>query len=428
MAKIRLVKKKTNEMSGTGGSASATPGTGAQYAAPKAFPKVAADYNKTFGTHFAPSIPNRPSKAITYKEMWEEYDEFDMEDAGPDYNNVSDLEDELRRLTRWSNQYGSKGADAQMDQLRKRIEYLKVQSTSVNEAINPEVFREFMQACSDAGLNSFQIFGMHVLVYILTLGATGAAILSALGIAQLAKDAKDAFNDWNDGRKLNPQKVKAIVQDFENKVSKLEGGRKKFFQGIINKMKRTNPEDKSSLVSINKDLTYYADRYNLNNEPVNENTDMVVAILNNPNLDPDVKKLLFKGYRDGHLTADKVVKMVQNLLMTRESTDDADFDSATTGAQGLQTTNPLPIKEGHYSEFKRTTQVRTPSEQMHRAVREIRRKIDEINKLVDYTEKMKSEMKSDVNEVRYLNRTKEALSKISAKVQETNNKIKRLVQ
>lgn len=292
MAKIRLVKKKTNEMSGTGGSASATPGIGAQYAAPKAFPRVASDYNKTFGTHFAPSIPNRPSKAITYKELWEagEYDslagilkqlgaeedsikvllkavemgalkpsdaiiitkralgmkegygEFDMEDDGPDYNSISDLEDELRRLVRWSNQYGSKGADAQIDQLRKRIEYLKSQVTN------------------------------------------------------------------------------------------------------------------------------------------------------------------------------------------EETSDDADFDSATTGAQGLQTTNPLPIKEGRYSEFKRTTQVRTPSEQMHRAVREIRRKIDEINKLVDYTEKMKSEMKSDVNEVRYLNRTKEALSKISAKVQETNNKIKRLVQ
>ena len=292
MAKIKLVKKKTNEMSGTGGSASATPGTGAQYASPKAFPKVASDYNKTFGTHFAPSIPNRPSKAITYKELWEagEYDslvsilkqlgaeedsikvllkavemgalkpsdaiiitkkalgmkegygEFDMEDDGPDYNNISDLEDELRRLVRWSNQYGSKGADAQIDQLRKRIEYLKSQVTN------------------------------------------------------------------------------------------------------------------------------------------------------------------------------------------EETSDDADFDSATTGASGLQTMNPLPIKEGRYSEFKKTTQVRTPSEQMHRAVREIRRKIDEINKLVDYTEKMKSEMKSDVNEVRYLNRTKEALAKISAKIQETNNKIKRLVQ
>jgi len=307
MAKIRLVKKKTNEMSGTGGSASATPGTGAQYAAPKAFPRVAKDYNKTFGTHFAPSIPNRPSKAITYKEMWEEYDEFDMEDSGPDYNSISDLEDELRRLTRWSNQYGSKGADAQMDQLRKRIEYLKSQSSSVNE-----------------------------------------------------------------------------------------------------------------------------------------NTDVVVATLNNPKLDPDVKKLLFKGYRDGHLTADKVVKIVQSLLMKEDddsgddsdeideeeddtfgkTNDDADYD----WANGQQEKNPLPVNEARYSEFKRTTQVRTPSEQMHRAVREIRRKIDEINKLVDYTEKMKSEMKSDVNEVRYLNRTKEALSKISAKVQETNNKIKRLVQ
>lgn len=292
MVRIKLAKKKTNEMSGTGGSASATPGTGAHYASPKAFPKVASDYNKTFGTHFAPSIPNRPSKAITYKELWEagEYDslvsilkqlgaekdsikvllkavemgalkpsdaviitkkalgmkegygEFDMEDDGPDYNNISDLEDELRRLVRWSNQYGSKGADAQIDQLRKRIEYLKSQVTN------------------------------------------------------------------------------------------------------------------------------------------------------------------------------------------EETSDDADFDSATTGASGLQTMNPLPIKEGRYSEFKKTTQVRTPSEQMHRAVREIRRKIDEINKLVDYTEKMKSEMKSDVNEVRYLNRTKEALAKISAKIQETNNKIKRLVQ
>ena len=293
MVRIKLVKKKTNEMSGTGGSASATPGTGAQYASPKAFPKVASDYNKTFGTHFAPSIPNSPSKAITYKELWEagEYDslvdilrqlgaeedaikvfmvavkygylkpseavaimkkglgvkegygEFDMEDDGPDYNNISDLEDELRRLVRWSNQYGSKGADAQIDQLKKRIEYLKSQVTN------------------------------------------------------------------------------------------------------------------------------------------------------------------------------------------EETSDDADFDSATTGAEGLQSTNPLsPINEARYTEFKKMTQVRTPGEQLHRAIREIRRKIDEINKLVSYTEKMKTEMKSDANEVNYLKRTKESLAKISAKIQETNNKIKRLVQ
>ena len=139
---------------------------------------------------------------------------------------------------------------------------------NIDEAIHPEVYREFMQACNDAGLNSFQIFGMHVLVYILTLGATGVTILSALGIAQLAKDAKDTFNNWNAGRKLNPEKVKAIVKDFENKVNKLEGGRKKFFQGIINKMKRTNPENKSALVSINRDLEHYAQAYGIKEESV----------------------------------------------------------------------------------------------------------------------------------------------------------------
>jgi DNA repair protein RadC len=47
------------------------------------------------------------------------------EDEGLNYNSISDLEDELRRLIRWSNQYGSKGADGQINQLRKRIEYLK---------------------------------------------------------------------------------------------------------------------------------------------------------------------------------------------------------------------------------------------------------------------------------------------------------------
>ena len=61
----------------------------------------------------------------------EGYDEFDMEDEGPDYNNISDLEDELRRLIRFSNQYGSKGADAKIDQLKQRIAQLKNQ---VNEA------------------------------------------------------------------------------------------------------------------------------------------------------------------------------------------------------------------------------------------------------------------------------------------------------
>ena len=42
-----------------------------------------------------------------------------------DYSNISSLEDELHRLRRWSNQYGSKGADSKIEYLKQRIEYLK---------------------------------------------------------------------------------------------------------------------------------------------------------------------------------------------------------------------------------------------------------------------------------------------------------------
>jgi hypothetical protein len=45
-----------------------------------------------------------------------------------------------------------------------------------------------------------------------------------------------------------------------------------------------------------------------------ENTDMVVSVLNNPNLDKDVKTLLMKAYEKGDLTPSKVKDIVNNLL------------------------------------------------------------------------------------------------------------------
>jgi hypothetical protein len=50
--------------------------------------------------------------------------ELDEEDS-LDYNSISDLQSERNRLVRWSNQYGSKGADYKIKQLEERIEYLK---------------------------------------------------------------------------------------------------------------------------------------------------------------------------------------------------------------------------------------------------------------------------------------------------------------
>ena len=80
--RTELKKKLKNEMSTTGTGASVTPGSGEGVATKYAFAKkdngnkIAKDYIKTFGGKLAPSIPNRPSKAFDYKELWEagEYD------------------------------------------------------------------------------------------------------------------------------------------------------------------------------------------------------------------------------------------------------------------------------------------------------------------------------------------------------------------
>jgi len=86
------------------------------------------------------------------------------------------------------------------------------------------------------------------------------------------------------------------------------------------------------------------------------------------------------------------------------------------------------LNEARYSQFKTETKLRTPTEQIHRAVREIRRKIDEIVKVVGHTERMKSELKDSNEGMSYLKRTRNAINTISEKLQELNNRIKGLTE
>ena len=67
--KERLTTKLKREMSMTGTGASVTPGVGAGVATKYAFGKT--NNSKPTGWKDAPSIPNRKSKAMDYKELWE---------------------------------------------------------------------------------------------------------------------------------------------------------------------------------------------------------------------------------------------------------------------------------------------------------------------------------------------------------------------
>jgi hypothetical protein len=62
------------------------------------------------------------------------------------------------------------------------------------------------------------------------------------------------------------------------------------------------------------------------------------------------------------------------------------------------------LNETRYSQFKKQTEVVKPSTQMHVAMKEIKRKLQEVNKIANYTSKLKVEL-SETNNVQYNKRT-----------------------
>ena len=86
------------------------------------------------------------------------------------------------------------------------------------------------------------------------------------------------------------------------------------------------------------------------------------------------------------------------------------------------------LNEVRYSQFKSQSKNRTPQEQLHMGVKQIQHKLDEINKLVEFATRMKTELKGDADQMNYLKRTHNSLFKINEKIQDINNKIKGLTE
>ena len=85
------------------------------------------------------------------------------------------------------------------------------------------------------------------------------------------------------------------------------------------------------------------------------------------------------------------------------------------------------LNEVSYSKFKNEVTYRTKAERLHKAIREVKRKLQEIDRIVEYTSRMKQEL-SEGDGIQYWNRTNNAVSQISEMVNQLNNKIKNLNQ
>ena len=73
------------------------------------------------------------------------------------------------------------------------------------------------------------------------------------------------------------------------------------------------------------------------------------------------------------------------------------------------------LNETRYSQFKKQTEVVKSSTQMQRAVREIKKKLQEANKIVNHTKQLKTEL-SEISQVEYNKRTEVVINQLMKEV------------
>ena len=107
------------------------------------------------------------------------------------------------------------------------------------------------------------------------------------------------------------------------------------------------------------------------------------------------------------------------------------YGAASGYSMGESLTNIVKeelLNEVTYHKFKNEVKFRTKNEQLHKAIREVKRKLSEIDRIVEYTSRMKQELSEGEEGIKYWKRTESNISTISEMVNTLNNKIKNLQQ
>jgi len=82
------------------------------------------------------------------------------------------------------------------------------------------------------------------------------------------------------------------------------------------------------------------------------------------------------------------------------------------------------INEG-YAKFRNETKVRPKPDQFHQAIRQVRQKVQEINRLFEYVSRLKSELSEGEDGLKYKMHTEKALAKIKEMVASLNQNVKK---
>jgi hypothetical protein len=86
------------------------------------------------------------------------------------------------------------------------------------------------------------------------------------------------------------------------------------------------------------------------------------------------------------------------------------------------------LNEVTYNKFKNEVKLRSKNEALHKAIKEVKRKLMEIDRIVEYTSMMKQELSEGEEGLKYWKATSNNVSKIAEMVNELNTKIQNLQQ
>ena len=390
MKKLK-VKGLKKEMSTTGTGASFAPGIGGQYATSKAFKKKRnEDWSKLRQGQLglaktpdvkkqikvsepfltpSPSIPNRKSKAIDYVQLWGEAKEHYQKYLK--YNPIKDMTD--------SQAWAGDNTGIDMDSL-------------------------------DA-----------------------ANVLELAKFADNKNKLKIGDVDVKDGVKYTVSDIDKTTGAIQWKVDYIPNFEKVFnefkeLRSFLNTLAKKTDDEK--IDNINDDVRTLFNRYRTHVR--NEYPDAYKRAFNenitNENLDKVAGGIPYKIENGNAIISMPLPDDTKERIIKRAKANGYSAKPNIGGGVTIFKEVKNELNEVRYSRFKKEAKLRTPTEQIHRAVKEIRQRMNEMLKIVGHTERMKSELKQSNEGMSYLKRTRNALSNISEKLTELNNRIKGLTE
>ena len=379
--KEALKAKLKQEMSTTGTGASVTPGVGVGVATKYAFGKRD---NKGTPSDWkpAPSIPNRKSKAMDYKKLWELVNLKKSKLSSKEYQEAKKLKDFKAEDWKW---------DAKQDLYIKVMneEYTPT-STNVDELARVEELlaqanRDKSYSVMTAYENRIAIlrfiiflekklgkqlpvlkFGRNFGEYLKKeLGYTGPIKQNRTGAIANFKTISDTI--LNNQSQMNEENLEeAYVPENIKKFAQRKG-----VTNIVNQVSRWAEKAGMKIVG---------------GTAIGKNYDTLILDLT---------------YQGGEV---RINCETEEIEVNGEPVDD--YTSFLSAAEENETLNE------NYARFRNETKTRTKPEQFHTAVKQVKQKVNEINRLFEYMNRLQSELSESEGGLKHKKYTDKAIQSI----------------